>query len=225
MVAVFPNAIKTFSYRQDYTDLVDAADVNVSYDEINAVQKNLGVLANTDVIDGATNTWSTVGKRISAVREGVSKPFCNVQAHNVSIPYGVQTTPSFTSKTWDTHGMWNGSTQLVCPRSGVYSFEVYIRWHPDNLPDDNQQPVFNHNGELFIALNSTGIGGNMTNQGGFFPIGWQKSTHQSASMTLPWIKGDAITAIAFQSCLSAPIVSTIYVSITYHRDPPTTNNL
>jgi hypothetical protein len=225
MVAVYPNAIKTFAYRQDYTELVDAADVNVTYDEIGAVQTTLGVLPNTDVIDGAVNTWSTVSTRISAVREGVSNPFCNVQAHNISVPYGIQYTPSFTSKTMDSHNMWNGSTQLVCPRSGVYSFEAYVRWHPDNLPNDNQQPVFDHNGELFIAINSTNVTGNLANQGGFFPIGWQKSTHQSTSMTLPWVKGDAVTVILYQDCLSAPIVATVYLSVTYHRDPQTTNNL
>ena len=226
MVAVYPNAIKTFAYRQDYTELVDAADVNVSYDEIGAIQKTLGVLPNTDTIDGKVNTWPTVSNRISAVREGVSKPYCNVQAHNFSVPYGpAGLNVSWTNTTWDTHKMWAGGTQLICPRSGVYSFDIYIRWHPDNLPDDNQQPVFNRNGGLLIAARSTNISGDLVDTGGFYPIGWQRSTHQSASITLPWVKGDAVVMYVNQSCLTSPIVSSAYMSITYHRDPPTTNNL
>jgi hypothetical protein len=225
MSAVYPNAIKVFSPRVDYTELVDAADVNVSYTEINAIQQTLGVLPNTDTIDGKLNTWSTVGNRISAVNKGVSKPFCNVYASNFSVPYAEGINPSFTNKGWDTHGMWTGDTQLVCPRSGVYSFDAYIRWHPDNLSADNQQPVFNRNGELLLAVRTVNVTGDLVDQGGFFPIGWQRSTHQAASITLPWFQGNAVELFVYQSCLTSPIVSTAFLSITYHRDPPTTNNL
>jgi hypothetical protein len=225
MVAIYPAAVKKFSYRQDYTELVEAADVNVSYDEIAATQTTLGVLPNTDTIDGAVNTWSTVGNRISAVRAGVSKPYVTLSAHNFQVPYSTRTSPAWTSVTWDTHGMYGGSNQVVCKRSGVYTFDIYTRWHKDSLPADNQQPVFNRNGELQIFIQSNGTDYNIVNQGGFFPIGWQRSTHQSASITQPWYKGQALTMIHYQSCLTTPIIATSICAITYHRDPPTKNNL
>jgi len=225
MTAVYPNALKTFAYRQDYTELVEAADVNVGYDEIGATQKTLGVLPNTDTIDGAVDTWSTVSNRITAVREGVSNPYCNVSAHNITIPYETNTQVQWTNKSWDTHGIWQGGTQLICPRDGVYTFDIYIRWHADNLPHDNQQPVFNRGGQLKIALTPTNTPTDITNQGGYFPQGWQKANHQAASMTLPWAKGNAITMSVDQQCLTTGITATALCSITYHRAPPTTDNL
>ncbi|HEY1645113.1 MAG TPA: hypothetical protein VGF75_01870 [Candidatus Saccharimonadales bacterium] len=225
MTAVYPAAVKTFAYRQDYTELVEAADVNVSYDEINATQKTLGVLPNTDTIDGAVSTWPTVGNRISAVAKGVSHPFCNVSANNIMVPYETHTVVQWTNKTWDTHGIWGGGTQLICPRSGVYTFNIYIRWHQDSMPNDNQQPVFNRSGQLKIALTPTNTPTDITNQGGYYPQGWQKANHQSASMTLPWVKGNAITMEVNQQCLTTGIIATALCSITYHRDPPTPNNL
>jgi hypothetical protein len=115
--------------------------------------------------------------------------------------------------------------QLICPRTGVYTFDIYIRWHADNTPNDNQQPVFNRNGELNISISAVNTNYNIVAQGGFFPIGWQKSTHQSASMTAPWAKGQAVTMLLQQTCLTTPITATAVCAITYHRDPPTTNNL
>lgn len=223
MVAVYPSAIKTFVYRQDFTELVEAADVNVSYDEIRAIQNTLGVNPQTDVIDGKVNTYTSVSNRISVVRQGLDKPFANVSAHNMLIPYNTQHTATWTSKSWDTHSIWQGGSQLICPRDGVYTFDIYIRWHGDNSPNDNQQPVFNRNGELYIAIGSVGDTGYIVNQGGFFPIGWQKSTHQSASITVPWVKGNAVQVYVYQGCLTTPITATAICSVTYHRDPPAFN--
>lgn len=225
MVAVYPSAVKTFAYRQDYTELVDAADVNVSYDEIRAIQTTLGVNPQKDLIDNKTNSWSTVGARISAVREGVSKPYVYASCHNFQIPYNGSVHPTWTSVQWDTHGMATGGANLTCKRSGVYTFDIYIRWHADNLPDDNQQPVFNRNGELEISISAVGSNANTVNQGGFYPIGWQRSTHQAASITAPWTIGSSVQMLCYQSCLTTPITATAICAITYHRDPPTLNNL
>jgi hypothetical protein len=225
MVAVYPSAIKTFAYREDFTELVEAADVNVSYDEIRAVQTTLGVNPQKDTIDGAVNTWSSVGSRISAVRKGVSNPYVYVSAHNFEVPYNTTTTVNWTNQTYDTHGMWNAGPSLMCKRSGIYTFDIYIRWHHDSTYQDNQQPVFNRNGELFISITPTGTSSNLVNQGGFFPIGWQKSTHQSASITAPWANGSTVRMQVRQSGYTPQLIATAFCAITYHRDPPTTNNL
>lgn len=224
MVAIYPSAVKTFQYRQDYTELVEAADINVAYDELGAVETVLGVNPQSDLIDGKTSSWTTVGQRISAVSKGVSKPFCNVSSNNFTIAYNTITTVSWTSKTWDTHKMATG-TNLTCPRSGVYCFDAYIRWHKDNQANDNQQPVFDRNGKLEIALQIVDTGAYSTAQTGFFPIGYQKATRQSTSTTIPWQAGQKMVVTVSQSCLSTPITGTVICSATYHRDPPTLNNL
>lgn len=225
MVAIYPAAVKKFPYRHDFTDIVDAADVNVLYDEVSAVESTLGVNPQTDVIDGKINSWPTVSARISAVREGVSKPFVGVNANNVQVPYNEQTVMNWTSKYWDTHDMWTGGPTITCPRTGVYTFSIFMHWHSSQTPDDYQQPVFNRSGELFIALNPLVGHGNICNQSGYFPQGWQRSTHQTASFTAPWFEGVGIQMIAYQSCLTTPLTVGALLSIQYHRDAPTPNNL
>lgn len=225
MVAVYPSAVKKFSYRQDYTQLVEAADVNVLYDEVAATQTTLGVLPNTDTIDGKLNTWSSVKANISAARKGVSKPYCYVSAHNFTVPYTGIHYVSFTNKTWDTHSMWSGGTNLTCPRDGVYQFDIYIRWHADNNSGDGGQPIFNKSGPLEVSLTPVTGGGDIVHQDGYYPQGWQRSTHQSASITAPWLKGQSVRMWVAQYCLTTPITATAFCAITYHRDPPTTNNL
>lgn len=42
MAAAYPNGIKTWQYRRDNLDKVVAADVNSAYDEITAIQTQLG---------------------------------------------------------------------------------------------------------------------------------------------------------------------------------------
>lgn len=226
MVAVYPTNVKTFSYRQDFTQIVEAGDVNVAYDEIAALETTLGTNPQWDTIDGVVNKWSTVGARISAVRKGVSKPFVNVSAHNFTVAYGSgKHYVSWTNKSWDTHGMWTGGSYLTCKRSGVYTFDIYMRWHADNNSGDSGQPVFNRNGALEISLTPVGGTGDMVHQDGFYPIGWQKSTHQAASITMPWTAGQSVQMWVNQTSLTTPITATAFCSITYHRDAPTTNNL
>jgi hypothetical protein len=225
MVAVYPAAIKTFSYRQDYTELVEAADVNVSYDEIRAIQNTLGINPQNDTIDNAVNQWSSVSSRISAVRKGVSNPYVYVSANNFTCPIDQVVTVNWTNKVYDTHGMWDAGPHLTCKRSGIYTFDIYIRWHHDSTYQDNQQPIFNRNGELYISIGRVGEVSYLVNQGGFFPIGWQKATHQSASITAPWTLGSSVQMQIRQGGYSPSLVATAFCAITYHRDPPTTNNL
>lgn len=220
MVAVYPSAIKSFAYRQDYTELVEAADVNTAYDEIRAIQTTLGANPNKETIDGTTYSWNTVSDRISSIRTGLSKPYVSVANHNFAIPYQTRQTVSFTTRTFDTNHIWAGGSTLVCPRSGVYTFDIYMRWHSDAFPSDNQQIPFNRGGELYIELTPVGGTANIVNQGGYFPQGWQHATHQSASITALWSKGTAVEMHAYQNCMTTGLFGTATCAITYHRDPP-----
>lgn len=225
MVAVYPAGIKKFAYRTDFTNIVDAADVNVLYDEVTAVENILGPQPSWDNIDGVVNKWSTVSNRIAAVRQGVSKPYAHVEAHNVNIPFNNNSPFTWNYKTWDTHKMWNGGVSLVCPRTGVYTFDIYIRWHADNLPGDSQQPAFDRSGALGIKCLPVGANYELVDHIGYFPQGWQRSNHQAASITLPWTKGVAVEMVAYQNVLTTGLTVTAEMSITYHRDGPTTNNM
>jgi hypothetical protein len=225
MVAIYPAAIKKFNYRTDFTNIVDAADVNVLYDEVTALENTLGPNPMWDTIDGKVNKWSSVSNRITAVRQGVSKPYVNAHLHNVVVPYNQSKTMNWSAVTWDTHGMFTGGPNLTCPRTGVYRFDIYIRWHADNLPADNQQPAFDRSGALGIKALQAGQNWEIVDTIGFFPQGWQRSNHQAASLTFPWTKGVSVNMQAYQNCLTTGITATAFMSITYERDAPTVNNL
>jgi len=221
MVAVYPSAVKKFTYRQDFTELVEAADVNVSYDEIQAVQNTLGINPNKETIDNRSYSWSDVSTRISSVRQGLANPFVSVAAHNFEIAYAGDDAPvTWTTRSMDTSQMWGGGATITCPRSGVYTFDIFMRWRSDSLPHDNEQPVFNRNGELKIGLTAIGSAPYLVAQAGFFPIGWQKAAYQSASFTAPWTKGTGVRMYVRQDCYTSPLVGSAFCSVTYHRDPP-----
>jgi hypothetical protein len=225
MVAIYPSAIKKFAYRQDFTNIVDAADVNVLYDEVTSIENTLGANPSWDSIDGKTVKWPNVSNRITAVREGTTIPYVNAQAHNVVVPYNGSLTMNWTSITWDTHSMFTGGSNLTCPRTGVYRFEIYIRWHADNLPNDSQQPAFNRSGALGIKCLPAGANFEIVDQIGYFPQGWQRANHQSASITMPWTQGQSVNMVAYQNTLTTGITATAMMSITFQRIQPTTNNM
>lgn len=225
MTAIYPAAIKKFAYRQDFTNIVDAADVNVLYDEVTAIENTLGPNPSWDTIDGTTVKWNTVSNRILAVREGTTIPYVNARAHNVVVPFNSQLTMNWTSVTWDTHHMFTGGANLTCPRTGVYTFDIYIRWHADNKPADNQQPAFDRSGALGIKCFPPNGGAEIVDQIGFFPQGWQRSNHQAASINMPWVKGQTVQMAAYQNCLTAGISATAMMNITFQRIQPTTNNM
>lgn len=77
MAARYPANPMSFDYRQNVTDLVQAQDVNVLYDEASAVGTYLGTNPHVSATWGATaftsgtTTWATVRDRIQNVENGV----------------------------------------------------------------------------------------------------------------------------------------------------------
>lgn len=220
MVAVYPAAIKNFAYRQDFTDLVEAADVNVTYDETRAIQTTLGVNPQQETIDSTLTKYSTVSSRISAVRRGTTVPYVGASAHNVGVAFNTDLIPTWNAKLFDTHHMISG-TNLTCPRDGIYHFNFYIRWHRDNINNANLLPRFDRSGKLQIEAVQTGSSNFLTCQTDWFPEGFQDFARQSASMIYPWYKGNAVRVKAYQSCYQAgTLTATIYANIAYIRDIP-----
>lgn len=220
MVAVYPAAIKNFAYRQDYTDLVEAADVNVTYDETRAIQTVLGTNPHQETIDNTLTKYSTVSSRISAVRRGTTIPYVGTSAHDVSVPFNSDYIPSWNAKLFDTHHMINGSS-LVCPRDGIYHFNFYIRWHKDSVVTANLLPTFDRNGKLQIEAYQSGSSAFLTCQTDWYPEGFKDFARQSASMIYPWYKGNAVKVKAYQSVYKAgTLFATIYAQIAYIRDIP-----
>lgn len=220
MVAVYPAAIKNFAYRQDFTDLVEAADVNVTYDETRAMQTTLGVNPHQETIDNTLTKYSTVSSRISAVRRGTTSPYAGASAHNVGVAFDTDLTASWSAKLFDTHHVINGSN-LTCPRDGIYHFNFYIRWHRDNITNALLLPKFDRSGKLQIEAFQSGSSNFLTCQTDWFPEGFQDFARQSASMIYPWYKGNVVKVKAYQSCYQAgTLTATIYANIAYIRDIP-----
>lgn len=82
MAASYPTAIKSFVYKVDNQDKVVAADVNVVYDEVTAVQTQLGLgvasrgssWSSATPMDTTTLDWSASGglkSRLDNVENGV----------------------------------------------------------------------------------------------------------------------------------------------------------
>lgn len=218
MVAIYPTGIKTFQNKADFTDIVDAGDINVAYDEIKAIEATLNTTPNTDTIDGNVVSWATVKDRITAVRKGVSNPFCNVVINNQLASF--QSLPSFTGMTWDTHGIWDHGANLVCPRDGVYTFSYTIQWYsPTVFP-----PPFSTGGFVKSSLTVQGNTHPFMGVTGYYPAGWTVGIEQTASMTIPWIKGSSVFLTLNENVLPN-IPYSASVSVVFERDAPTTNNL
>jgi|SRR6478609_1567630 len=220
MVAVYPAAIKTFAYRQDYTDLVEAADVNVTYDELRAVQTTLGTNPQQETIDGTLTKYSSVSSRISAVRRGLSLPYAGASAHDVQVAFNNDYIPSWSSKLFDTNHIISGSN-LVCPRDGIYHFNFYVRWHKDSVMTANLLPTFDRNGKLQIEGQFNGSTSFLTCQTDWFPEGFKDFARQSASMIYPWYKGGSLKVKLYQSVYKAgTLFATVYANVAYIRDIP-----
>lgn len=77
MAARYPSNTMVFDYRQNVTDLIQAQDVNVLYDEVSAVGAYLGLSPHVSATWGAsafssaTTTWTTVAARIQNIENGV----------------------------------------------------------------------------------------------------------------------------------------------------------
>lgn len=234
MVAIYPTALKTFSYRQDFTQIVEAADVNVAYDEIGAIQSTLGTTPQADTIDGKTVTWPTVKSSISAAKTGVTKPMVQVHAVDQQVPYSFNNTSfspggifaTYSYATWDTHNMWQGGNTLVCPRTGWYDFQVYTEWHLQTDPFDFEQPPLERTGYVELGIQINGAGRYVTGFNYQALQGSQFGIRESAARCFPWFQGDKVAVRLIQNVkTSSPLPCNVYFSVTYVRSDPTPNNM
>lgn len=67
MAAIYPVAVRSFVPKMDYSELVDAQDVNALQDEVGAIEQTLGVSPHVYAPVGAASTrYKTVGARLDA---------------------------------------------------------------------------------------------------------------------------------------------------------------
>lgn len=74
----YPARVKSWTARRDLTDLVVAADVNTIYDEVTAIEQNLGAGGvaisptwGTGSFDSTTVTWNNLHDRLNNIESGV----------------------------------------------------------------------------------------------------------------------------------------------------------
>lgn len=77
MPASYPTGIKTFTQRQDLRDLVVAADVNIIYDEVTAIETELGVNPSESAgwsgsFNNVQTSWSSVATRVQNIEYGLN---------------------------------------------------------------------------------------------------------------------------------------------------------
>jgi hypothetical protein len=81
MPASFPASVKTFTRKRDLLDIVLAADINLVYDEVTAIQTALGATPQitpswtAGVFTSSTTSWSSVKARIQNIEYGVYAAF------------------------------------------------------------------------------------------------------------------------------------------------------
>lgn len=222
MAAVYPTAIKSFSYRQDFTQIVNAADVNVAYDEITAVQNVLGTKPNSDSPDGTVINFSSVKENIASARRGDQNPSCFARVVNFLVAKGgdnpgSRTFPNFTDTVWDTHGMWKGGDSLICPRSGIYSFNLYTEWQKNSDPYDFEQTPFQRSNYVQMGLQFYKSGRFITGQNHQVVQGAQYAPRLAASTSWQWTKGVPLNVNLLQTIFDAPMLVNVYLNVTYER--------
>lgn len=80
MPASYPASIKTFTKKRDLLDIVLAADINLVYDEVTAIEQKLGTYPGTNTgwsgtFDQVTLVWPTVRERIQNIEYGLFTAF------------------------------------------------------------------------------------------------------------------------------------------------------
>lgn len=81
MPASYPASIKTFTKKRDLLDIVLAADINLVYDEVTAMQQIMGTFPSvnlgygTGTFDQSTLSWPTVRARIQNIEYGLFTAF------------------------------------------------------------------------------------------------------------------------------------------------------
>lgn len=231
MAAVYPTAVKNFSYRQDFTQLVNAADVNVAYDEITAVQRTLGTNPTQDTFNNRFTSdefysWTTVRDSIASARRGLTDPICFARIFNAFVPYqgddgaNPGTTPNFSDTVWDTHHMWPGGSSLVSPRDGVYTFEVYSEWQLESDPYDFEQSPFDTSGYVQLGLQFRNSGRYATGYNHATVQGTRYAPRGSCAATREWPEGTPINVDLMQRTKFGGMYCNVYLYVTYQRALP-----
>lgn len=133
MAAVYPFQYKQFVTHKDVTDTVYASHVNDLQSEVAAVQQVLGLNPAQDTtLKMKTNTWASVGARMSAIQRGQGLPvfYAYKSADTVKTP------PNQASKqiafpnpgsVHDPEGIYNG-TGFTTNRSGWWILMANCIW-------------------------------------------------------------------------------------------------
>lgn len=226
MAAVYPTAVKTFVSRKNFTNIVDAGDVNQAYDEITSLQTVLGPMPHQDTLDGSTKTWKDVKTSIASARRGLTDPIVKLSANNIRVPFADDYFPVFNNKQVDTHGAWNGGSLVRSPRTGWYQMGAYIRWHKDGIVDGNNIPPFDHSGKLQVGISPSTDTTFVTGETHYFPNGWQDFTRSSCSTLWYWPKGSAVRVNLWQRVQAQGTMwATVFFTAAYLRDPASANNM
>jgi len=133
MSASYPKAIKTFTTKHDFTDDVNAVDVNDLQDEVKAMQSVLGIMPLTQMNKDPAQTipWTTVAGRLDALEAGLTKPVFStwnndkVQVVKNVVKFVTLDAPSAAN---DPLGWYNGTTGFRINRTGWYHINGYTLW-------------------------------------------------------------------------------------------------
>ena len=126
MAASYPSSQKTFTKKVDLTSVVQAADVNDTYDEIQAIEATVGITPDTVSTYSGTpdfstpNTWGTVANRISNIEKAAYYSYQNgltiLGGGTVSTPNTTTsnlTVSAISSQTSSLLKIVNGATTLL----------------------------------------------------------------------------------------------------------------
>jgi hypothetical protein len=70
-MASYPASVKSFTYKVDNQDKVVASDVNTAYDEITAIQKQLGTYSDLTSTGGVTAALASLQNTVSSFSSGI----------------------------------------------------------------------------------------------------------------------------------------------------------
>jgi len=97
----YPSRVKSWTARRDLLDLVVAADVNTIYDEVTAIEQDLGAggvststtWGSTATLDTTTTTWNNLHDRLNNIEAGLYQAYTN----RVTVAGGSTIVPSSSS--------------------------------------------------------------------------------------------------------------------------------
>ncbi|MFE2101071.1 hypothetical protein [Streptomyces sp. NPDC059468] len=153
MAAVYPKQYKSFTVHKNLVEDIDASHVNNLQDEVLAVQQTLGINPHQDVtLKMKTNTWASVGARMSAIQRGQGTPAVFLQKSADAVPRpstGTKTkTISFPRPSYDPEGLWNGST-ITANRTGWWIITARAKWV--NWTPYNKSPYTDREIDIWVG--------------------------------------------------------------------------